>query len=145
MVWASSMNRMTGCGEALTSAMTDFRRFSNSPRTPAPAWSRARSRTRRDTLRRGGGTSPATIRRARPSTTAVLPTPASPVRIGLFCRRRVKMSTSCRTSKSRPRTGSISPWRARAVRSTVYWSSPGVLPVPAGAVLGAPSETLGGV
>ncbi len=27
------------------------------------------------------------MRRAKPSTTAVLPTPASPVRIGLFCRR----------------------------------------------------------
>ena len=25
---------ITGCGEALTSAMTDLRRFSNSPRTP---------------------------------------------------------------------------------------------------------------
>ncbi len=45
-----------------------------------------------------------------PSTTAVLPTPASPVRIGLFCRRRIRMSTICRISSSRPMTGSISPF-----------------------------------
>ena len=56
-----------------------------------------------------GGTSPAAMRRAKPSTTAVLPTPASPVRIGLFCRRRVRMSMIWRISASRPSTGSISP------------------------------------
>ena len=49
------------------------------------------------------------MRSAKPSTTAVLPTPASPVRIGLFWRRRVRMSMIWRISKSRPRTGSISP------------------------------------
>ena len=38
MVCASSMKRMIGFGEAFTSAMTAFRRFSNSPFTPAPAW-----------------------------------------------------------------------------------------------------------
>ena len=65
-------------------------------------------------VRSGGGTSPAAMRSAKPSTTAVLPTPASPVRIGLFCRRRVRMSMTWRISKSRPRTGSISPARARA-------------------------------
>ena len=36
-----------------------------------------------------------------------LPTPASPVRIGLFCRRRSRMSMSWRISASRPITGSI--------------------------------------
>ena len=55
------------------------------------------------------GTSPAAMRSARPSTTAVLPTPASPVRIGLFWRRRVRMSTIWRISASRPRIGSILP------------------------------------
>ena len=39
------------------------------------------------TFRSGGGTSPRATRRANPSTTAVLPTPASPTRIGLFWRR----------------------------------------------------------
>ena len=41
------------------------------------------------------------------------PTPASPVRIGLFCRRRIRMSTIWRSSASRPSTGSMRPSRAR--------------------------------
>ena len=50
-----------------------------------------------------GGTSPAAMRSAKPSTTAVFPTPASPVRIGLFCRRRIRISMTWRISMSRPR------------------------------------------
>ena len=38
------------------------------------------------------GTSPFTIACAKPSTTAVLPTPASPTRTGLFFVRRAKIS-----------------------------------------------------
>ena len=38
-VWASSMNRMIGFGEAWTSSMTERRRFSNSPFMLAPACS----------------------------------------------------------------------------------------------------------
>ena len=45
MVCTLSMNRMIGLGDSLTSSMTDLRRFSNSPFTPAPAWSKPRSRT----------------------------------------------------------------------------------------------------
>ena len=59
IVWASSMNRMIGCGDALTSAMTDLSRFSNSPLTPAPACSRPRSSVRTATFFSDGGTSPA--------------------------------------------------------------------------------------
>ena len=44
------MNRMIGCGDALTSAMTDLSRFSNSPLTPAPACSRPRSSVRTTTF-----------------------------------------------------------------------------------------------
>ena len=44
------MNRMIGCGDALTSAMTDLSRFSNSPLTPAPACSRPRSSVRTATF-----------------------------------------------------------------------------------------------
>ena len=44
MVWASSMKRMIGVRRALTSSITCFSRFSNSPFTPAPACSRPRSR-----------------------------------------------------------------------------------------------------
>ena len=83
-VCASSMNIIIGCGEALTSAITDFKRFSNSPLTLAPACNKPRSKVRTQTSFKASGTSPAAIRRAKPSTTAVLPTPASPVNIGLF-------------------------------------------------------------
>src|SRR5206468_2406258 len=37
MVWASSMKRMMGTGEFLTSSMSPLSRFSNSPLMPAPA------------------------------------------------------------------------------------------------------------
>ncbi len=116
-VCASSTNRMIGFGEACTSSITCRSRFSNSPFMLAPACSRPMSSVWSDTFCSGGGTSPFARRSANPSTTAVLPTPASPVRIGLFCRRRIRMSTICRISSSRPLTGSISPLRARSVRS----------------------------
>ena len=118
-VCASSMNRMIGTGDFLTSSMTDLSRFSNSPFTPAPACNSPRSSAFTATFFSGGGTSPSAIRRAIPSTTAVLPTPASPVRIGLFCRRRMRMSIIRRISGSRPITGSILPAFAWAVRSVV--------------------------
>src|SRR3546814_862148 len=89
---------------------------------------------RSETSLRGGGTAPAAILSAKPSTTAVLPTPASPVRIGLFCRRRIRMSTICRISSSRPTIGSISPLRACSVRSTVNCFRASCLPIWAGAI-----------
>src|SRR5512137_2568697 len=73
------MKRMIGFGLAFTSSMTDFRRFSNSPFTPAPACSRPRSSVRRITPCSAGGTSPLAILMARPSTTAVLPAPGQDV------------------------------------------------------------------
>ena len=63
------------------------------------------------------------MRCARPSTTAVLPTPGSPISTGLFFVRRESTCTTRRISSSRPMTGSILPSRARAVRSTAYFSS----------------------
>ena len=65
------------------------------------------------------------MRKARPSTTAVLPTPGAPTRIGLFCRRLSRISMHWRISPSRPTMGSMRPSRASAVRSWVYWSSTG--------------------
>ncbi len=123
---ASSMNMMMGFGDAFTSSITPRSRFSNSPFTPAPACSSPRSSVRSVTPCSAGGTSPEASRTAKPSTTAVLPTPASPVRMGLFCRRRVRISTIWRISLSRPRIGSIFPARACAVRSVVNWSSAAV-------------------
>ena len=55
------------------------------------------------------GTSPSTIRWARPSTTAVLPTPGSPISTGLFLVRRDSTWTTRRISASRPMTGSSLP------------------------------------
>ena len=86
------MNKMIGCGLRLTSSITFFKRFSNSPFTDAPACSKPMSSTWMATPCSGVGTSPKATRSASPSTTAVLPTPASPVRMGLFCRRRIRMS-----------------------------------------------------
>jgi len=63
------------------------------------------------------------MRWAKPSTTAVLPTPASPVRIGLFWRLRSSTSINWRISRSRPQIGSIAPSRASSVKSTVYCAS----------------------
>ncbi len=98
---------------------------------------------RSSTSRSGGGTSPAAMRSAKPSTTAVLPTPASPVRIGLFWRRRVRMSITWRISASRPRMGSILPARALAVRSMVNWSSAAVPRGAAGARAAPPAAGAG--
>jgi hypothetical protein len=61
---------------------------------------------------RPSGTSPSTMRRARPSTMAVLPTPGSPMSTGLFLVRRDSTWMTRRISSSRPMTGSSLPWRA---------------------------------
>ncbi len=100
----------------------------------APACSRPTSSVSSETSFRLGGTSPRAMRCAKPSTTAVLPTPASPTRIGLFWRRRIRMSTTWRISSSRPTIGSILPPRACAVRSTVNFFSASCLPICAGAI-----------
>ncbi len=89
------------------------------PPAPAPACRSPRSRALTDAFFNGSGTSPAAMRMANPSTMAVFPTPGSPVRMGLFCRRRIRMSTICRISASRPRIGSIPPAPANPVKSTV--------------------------
>ena len=72
---------------------------------------------------RFSGTSPSTIRCARPSTIAVFPTPGSPSRIGLFFVRRERIWSTRLISSSRPITGSILPCRARSFRFFEYRSS----------------------
>ena len=69
------------------------------------------------------GTSPWTIFWARPSTTAVLPTPGSPTSTGLFLVRRDSTCITRSISFSRPITGSSLPSRAAAVRFRPNWSS----------------------
>src|SRR5690625_818172 len=97
-------------------------RSSNSPRYFEPATIDDRSRETSFLPRRESGTSPSTMRRASPSTTAVLPTPGSPISTGLFLVRRESTWTTRRISASRPITGSRRPSRASSVRSTPYFS-----------------------
>ncbi len=122
-VCSSSMNVTICPSLCLISSSTAFNRSSNSPRYFAPATIAPRSRATRVFPCNDSGTSPSTMRRASPSTTAVLPTPGSPMRTGLFLVRRDSTWMVRRTSSSRPMTGSILPSRARAVRSTPYFSS----------------------
>ena len=63
------------------------------------------------------------MRWARPSTIAVLPTPGSPIRTGLFLVRRERTWMTRRISSSRPMTGSSLPSSAACVRSRPNFSS----------------------
>ena len=117
----SSMNKMISPAAAVTSFRTAFRRSSNSPRYFAPAIRAPMSSANSFLLRRDSGTSPFTIRRARPSAIAVLPTPGSPIRTGLFLVRRDRTCIARRISSSRPMIGSILPSAARWVRSAAYF------------------------
>jgi hypothetical protein len=54
---------------------------------------------------------------------AVLPTPGSPIRTGLFFVRRESTCMTRRTSSSRPITGSSLPLSASSVRSRPNFSS----------------------
>ena len=97
--------------------MTALMRSSNWPRYFVPATMRARSRVITFLSRRISGTLPEAISWARPSTIAVFPTPASPIRTGLFLVLRQRICTTRSISFLRPMTGSISPLRASSVRS----------------------------
>ncbi len=71
-------------------------------------------------LLRFSGTSPFTIRCAMPSAMAVLPTPGSPTRMGLFLVRRESIWSVLLISSSLPITGSSLPWRASSFRFLAY-------------------------
>jgi hypothetical protein len=122
-VCISSMNRMIPPASAWISFSTDFSRSSNSPRYFAPAISDPMSSAISFLSCRLSGTSPLTMRSARPSAMAVLPTPGSPISTGLFLVRRESTCTVRRISSSRPITGSSLPSRAASVRSRAYFLS----------------------
>ena len=122
-VCSSSMNVMIWPSLLRISFRTAFSRSSNSPRYFAPATIAPRSSATTRLPRSDSGTSPATMRWARPSTTAVLPTPGSPISTGLFLVRRDSTWMTRRISASRPMTGSSLPSLALRVRSTPYFSS----------------------
>jgi hypothetical protein len=106
MVCSSSMKVMTSPSASVISLSTAFNRSSNSPRYFEPATMDPRSREMTRLSFRLSGTSLATMRRARPSTMAVLPTPGSPISTGLFLVRRDSTWMTRRISSSRPITGS---------------------------------------
>ncbi len=121
-VCISSMKVMTWPWASAISLRTAFSRSSNSPRYLEPATIEPRSRAMMRRSFRLSGTSPSMMRPASPSTMAVLPTPGSPMRTGLFLVRRDRTWMTRRISSSRPMTGSSLPSRAISVRSRPYFS-----------------------
>ncbi len=120
-VCISSMNSTTSPAASVTSAKTAFNRSSNSPRYLAPAIKAPISSAINLLLRRDSGTSPLIMRKAKPSAIAVLPTPGSPIKTGLFFVRRDKTCMARLISSSRPMIGSILPCSAASVRSLAYF------------------------
>ena len=116
MVCISSINRMIFPSERSTSRITAFKRSSNSPRYFVPAISNPRSSCTNSLPRNDSETSPEAIFCASPSATAVLPTPASPISIGLFLVLLLKICMTRVISESRPITGSSLFSLARSVR-----------------------------
>jgi hypothetical protein len=120
IVCASSMNRTIGCGERLDLVDDALQAVLElALHAGAGLQQRQVERAHRDVAQRRRHVALRRCAARSPSTTAVLPTPGSPVRIGLFCRRRVRMSIIWRISSSRPSTGSILPGARAAVRSIV--------------------------
>ena len=112
--WISSIKRMTSLRLRISS-ISFCMRSSNWPRIPVPCTRLTTSRRMTSLPWSFWGTVPSTIFCARPSTTAVLPTPGSPIRTGLFLVRRLRISMTRVISSSRPMTGSMLPWRAISV------------------------------
>ena len=120
-LWTSSMKRMT-LPSAFTSSTRPLMRLSNWPRNWVPATSAVKSSSWTSLSRSLAGTSPRAMRKARPSATAVLPTPGSPIRQGLFLVRRERICTTRWISFSLPMMLSSWPFRALAVKSVQkFW------------------------
>ena len=115
IVCISSINN-TAFSFFFNSFKSDLNRFSKSPRYLVPARSAPRSREKIILLDNTSGTRPSIINLAKPSATAVFPTPESPTSNGLFFLRRDKIWTTLLTSFSRPIKGSIFPNSARSLR-----------------------------
>ena len=128
-VCISSINKMT-FPSLLTSSRIFFKRSSNSPRYLVPATSDPISSIIKRSLSKFSGTQPSTMACAKPSTTAVLPTPGSPKRTGLFFVLRLKIWIIRLTSFSRPITGSIMFSAAISVMSRPSSSKVGVFDFP---------------
>ena len=125
MVWSSSMNKITS-GDFSNSFITAFIRSSNWPRYFVPATNEAKSSVTTRFPNNTRDTFFWTIRKARPSAMAVLPTPGSPMRTGLFFLRRLKIWATRSISFSLPTMGSSLPTSAILVKSRPKLSRTGV-------------------
>ena len=105
------------CGLSRSSRMICLSRSSNCPRYLVPATTKDKSNDRMRLSSKKRGVSPRMMRCARPSTMAVLPTPDSPIRTGLFLVRRQRICTIRSISSSRPMSGSNLSLRASSVKS----------------------------
>ena len=105
-----------------TSLRTAFSRSSNSPLNLAPAIRAPISNANMVLSFSPSGTSPFKILWARPSTTAVFPTPGSPINTGLFLVLLDRICIVCLISASLPMTGSNLPSRAISTKSLPYFS-----------------------
>jgi len=106
IVWISSINKIILPSAFWTSFNTAFRRSSNSPLYFAPAINAPISSEKIILSFNPSGTSPLTILSANPSTIAVLPTPGSPIKTGLFLVLLDKILIILLISSSLPITGS---------------------------------------
>ena len=124
-VWISSM-KITTFGVSVISFMIVLSRSSNWPRYLVPATRDPRSSCTMRLPSSVLGTCPATMRWARPSAIAVLPTPGSPMSTGLFLVRRERIWMTRSISSARPITGSSLDSFASLVRSRENSLSSGV-------------------
>mmetsp|Transcript_67002 Transcript_67002/g.216591 ORF Transcript_67002/g.216591 Transcript_67002/m.216591 type:complete len:231 (+) Transcript_67002:893-1585(+) len=115
-VWISSIMMMTS-PDSFISLMMFFKRSSNSPLYFEPDNSMPMSNWMMRLFLNISGTSPSTMRLARPSAMAVLPTPGSPMKTGLFFWRRARIWMARSISSSLPTNGSKAPSAHALVRS----------------------------
>ena len=123
IVCSSSINSIILPSLDFTSLSTALSLSSNSPRNFAPAISAPRSSEKIVWFLRLSGTSPLTILSAKPSAMAVLPTPGSPIKQGLFLVLRESILITLRISSSLPITGSSLCSLARCTKSVPYFLS----------------------
>ena len=124
-VWSSSIKIIKFFRDS-SSFIILFSLSSNWPLYLVPETNAARSRDRILLLCNNLGTVFWTIRWARPSIIAVLPTPGSPISTGLFFFLLAKTWATLSISFSRPITGSSLPFFANWVMSLEKWSKVGV-------------------
>ena len=122
IIWISSINIISSPLLSFIFFKTAFSLSSNSPRYLAPAISAPISSSHICLSFKLFGTSPLTILCASPSTIAVLPTPGSPIKTGLFLVLRDNIRVMLLTSSSRPITGSILPSITSLTMSRPYFS-----------------------